>query len=238
MRLDIIPSYTMAFLLGVLLLAGCSGPARDDSSSVASRHSKSSPAAEEVSKQELTLVLASGQFEQTIEVMNRIKRMQHQGHLLPILVDVWDARFEKYPQVNREFVSSARVRIEVADVLIQAYRNGALDGRDRERDIATYARKQSTSHDLDVARQAILVLGVVNDPVDVVFFTSLVEAEAAGTFGAATVSLSRNCAADQQKVKTVATSLRSGTNRDLLLNAWESNQRLRAAICERLGTNR
>jgi hypothetical protein len=163
---------------------------------------------------------------------------QGEAHLLPILVDVWDAKFEKYPQASREFASNARIRIEVADVLIQAYRNGALDGRGRERDIATYARKLSTSHDLDVARQAILVLGVVNDPVDVAFLTSLVQAEAVGTFGAATVSLSRNCATDQLKVKTVATNLRSGTNRDLLLNAWESNQRLRAAICGHVATER
>jgi hypothetical protein len=133
LRPDRNPSFATALLLGVLLLAGCPGPTRDDSSRSASRQSNSAVAAAEVSTQELTVVLASGQFEQTIKVMNRIKRMQHQGHLLPILVDVWDAKFEKYPQASREFASNARIRIEVADVLIQAYRNGALDGRGRER---------------------------------------------------------------------------------------------------------
>jgi hypothetical protein len=192
---------------------------------------KQSQKGAEVSLRELAQALASGEVAQTIDMTNRIKAMPYQGALLPALLEIWDAKLDNFPKVSLTFVESPRIRIELADILIQAERNSLINGRARE--IAVYARQLSTSPDVDVARQAILVLGVVNVPEDVAFLTGLIGSEAAGTFNSAAISLSRNCAADPSKVKGLATGLKSATNRAFLLSAWDSNQQLRAAICER-----
>ncbi|MFN7219942.1 MAG: hypothetical protein ACK5UX_04825 [Burkholderiales bacterium] len=217
-------------LLMAAFLSGCTDSSRDERTPHAAGEARPLSKGIEVSREELSLVLVSGQVAQAIDVMNRIKAMQHQGDLLPALLEVWDGKLDNFPKVNRAFIDSPRIRIEVADILIQAERNGLINGRARE--LAVYARQLSTSQDVDVARQAILVLGVVNAPEDVAFLTRLIDSESAGTFNVAAVSFSRNCAADASKIKMIATSLKSAENRALLLSVWDSNQLLRAAICE------
>jgi len=184
-----------------------------------------------VSRAELTAVLASRDFDQSIVLINRVKRMRYQGEVLPLLMQVWQLDLSAIPQVDKAFAAHPRIRLEVADVLIQASRNGKV-GLQTDA-YSGYARQHVSSKDRDVARQAILVLGVANDAADVELLINVLAEENGATFGAAANSFVRNCAVDDARVAQIASHIKNQERGEYLRSSWKDMQALRSHICRR-----
>jgi hypothetical protein len=182
-----------------------------------------------VGRDELVSTLASKDFDRTISLMNRIKRMRYQGDVLPLLSEVWQLNLAAMPDVDKGFVTHPRIRLEVADVLMQASRNGAPNLEPAA--YVDYARQHARSKDPDVARQAVLVLGVANDPVDIGLLAEILSVESEATFRAAAIALVRNCAVDEARVSRIADSLRSRELQADLRKSWTDAQGLRRHVC-------
>ncbi len=182
-----------------------------------------------VGRDELVATLESKDFDRTISLMNRIKRMRYQGDLLPLLNDVWQLNLASMPNVEKAFVAHPRIRLEVADVLMQASRNGAPNLEPAA--YRAYARQHATSKDPDVARQAVLVLGLANDPADIALLAEILGAETEAASRAAVISLVRNCAVDEARVMRIAGGLRSRELQADLRKSWTDAQGLRRHVC-------
>lgn len=182
-----------------------------------------------VGRDELVTVLASKDFDRTIAVMNRVKRMRYQGDVLPLLSDVWAANLAAMPQVDKSFVSHPRVRLEITDVLLQASRNGAIGLEPAA--YAAYARQNAMSKDADVARQALLVLGIANDPADVPVLAGVLAEEQEATFRAAATSLARNCVVDEARISRIADGLKKAELKEYLRESWRDVQGVRRYSC-------
>src|SRR5262245_30947442 len=63
-------------------------------------------------------------LDDTIHILNEVKRAQHGGDVLPLVQDLWSNDKKKHPDVPWNFVNLDAVRINIADILVQAYRNG------------------------------------------------------------------------------------------------------------------
>lgn len=185
---------------------------------------------ESVGPAEFVRVLTNGNYDETIEVLNRVKRMRHQGEIIPLLQAVWTGQGSQLPTSATEFASSSRVRIELADVLLQASKNGREDLTPGE--YVAFARQLVTSSDPGSAAQALLVLGIANEPTDVPVLEGTLAKEAPATFRAAALAYVDSCAVPHSKVIAIASGL-SKENGNYLLEAWETAQERRKWSCIR-----
>jgi hypothetical protein len=188
------------------------------------------PADSAVSRDELVATLLTQDFDRTILMMNRVKGMRYQGDVLPLLAEAWELKLTNLPQVNRAFVAHPRIRIELADVLLQASRNGAAGLQPEE--YISYARQNAISNDREVAMQAILVLGVGRDRADLPLLTTILESESESTFQAAAISFVQNCAVDDARITSTADHLRSRARQEQLRQLWRDELKFRAHICK------
>lgn len=142
------------------------------------------------SKQDFLQELRSDDIDHIVSIMNDVKRQRYKGELLPIIVDAWKGHVENLPEVNWSMLRTDRVRLELADILLQANRNGLidLDKSEFEETIHEWIENQ----DRDVARQAVIVLSLIDNERNVSILTEVALGRPK-LFRAAVFSLSRMC---------------------------------------------
>jgi hypothetical protein len=114
----------------------------------------------------LLKAIKAQKLDETIGVLNEIKQAQHRGDVLPLLLDLWRNDQQKHTDVPWNFVNLDAVRINIADILVQAYRNGQAE-IDRP-SVHAFAKKVATaSGDVQARANALVVLGIIDDPRDV-----------------------------------------------------------------------
>ncbi|MFA6903767.1 MAG: hypothetical protein WC236_11870 [Gallionellaceae bacterium] len=171
-----------------------------------------------VSQDELIAVLETKNFDLTISVMNRVKMTHYKGDLIPLLKNIWAGKLVDIPNINKVFVDHPRIRLEIANVLLQASRNDL--GFDLEpNSYNEYARSMVHSKDKDVAIQAISILNIANNPADLFLLKKLVEEENSATFRIAVIAFTNNRAATQIDVERVAEALKSSEIREYLMRS-------------------
>ena len=95
------------------------------------------------------------------KTLNDVKQMKYQGQILPFLVDLWSSQKAKYPELQWEIINSDIVRVDIANVLLQAQRNGRIQINDDE--LYEFLAKLLVSSDQQVAQNAIwAVAGLVD----------------------------------------------------------------------------
>ena len=202
-----------------LLIIAC---ATSNASYASDFHIESRPAQVSMTAAELTKILRGNDYESSIKALNNVKGMRYSGHLVPTIVKLWNR--DAITGINKEFISSPRIRIELADILLQLYRNGAqgLDAKAYEE----YARSLIKSPDHDVARQAILVLGIANNPKDKNIFIEMFADKKNSHWRAAGLSLIANCATSHPTIQQLSTKV-SNERSKFIQNAWEAQKNLR-----------
>lgn len=140
---------------------------------------------------DLRAVLNSKDLDRIFEALNDVKRMPYKGEVLPYIVALWEQREEVDSSLNWQIVRLDVVRVELANILIQAIRNGLIDMGTGE--LHEFVRGHVISDDRALARNAILTLSIVNDPHDVPVLLDLAKRQHPMTFGAVVVSLSGMC---------------------------------------------
>jgi len=183
-----------------------------------------------VNRAELIATLESKNFDSTVAMMNRVKMTHYQGDLIPLLMNLWDGNFAETPQVDKAFVGHPRIRLEVADVLLQASRNGSGFNLNPN-DYVEYARKHATSEDAGVMQQAILVLDIANDPKDLPLLEKLIAEEKTSTYRVLSIAYTNNCAVTKEAVERVSATMKNQEIREYLYKLWDEVQESRAFSC-------
>lgn len=144
-----------------------------------------------VSVDELTATLKTRNVDRILVTLNTIKQMSYQGEILPFVRDLWDGRKDKYPELPWETINSNIVKVDIANILLQAHANGKIK-LDTE-SVHRYVAGMISSTDIDVARNAILTLSLLDDEKDVAKILAIAKRQQKGTFRAAVVALSKMC---------------------------------------------
>ena len=140
----------------------------------------------------LLKVINAQKLDDTISILNEVKRTQHQGDVLPLVQDLWNNDKKKYPDLPWNFVNLDAVRINIADILVQAYRNG-LANVDRGALHAFAQKVASGSSDMQARGNALLVLGIIDDARDVPVLRSAALEERDWISTSALISLGTMC---------------------------------------------
>lgn len=191
-----------------------------------------SPVSQAVTREELIAALESNSFDRMVSVMNRIKQMNYQGDLIPLLGSIWSGSLAEIPRVDKDFVDHPRIRLEIADVLLQASRNNGGFNLDPGA-YAAYARELVNFEDSAVAMEAIIVVGIANEPEDLPLLEKFISEERDATFRAAAIAYAQNCDVGKAALDRVAASIRSEENRTFLNSLWTNFQDTRKSVCRR-----
>lgn len=140
---------------------------------------------------ELIEVLNSRDIDLIIETMNHVKGMRYQGEILPVIKDLWEGRQEKYPDLHWQTVNLDIVRLEIANILVQAQKNQRIKV-DRH-DLHNFVRGLLESEDFFVANNAILTLSAIDDPNDVEKILAIAKKQEPGSFRTAVEALIAMC---------------------------------------------
>lgn len=160
-----------------------------------------------------------------VETMNQVKRVSYKSEIVPYVESLWFRTAAGLSEDDWSFLNLPRVRLEVADVLVQASKNG-MYSNDRKV-FVEYARRYVGSNDLDAARQAIIILGVNDDRGDQILLTSIGLEENNRTSDTALVLLAGMCLTDGES-GDILSKLKSKKLRSLFAKARTSQQVLQA----------
>ncbi|NOY16309.1 MAG: hypothetical protein GXP23_05140, partial [Gammaproteobacteria bacterium] len=144
-----------------------------------------------VSVADLKAELKSKNIDHIIKVMNRVKQMSYQGQILTFLHDLWDEQEVKYPDLPWETIRVDVIKLEIADILLQANANGKIK-IDREK-FHKFILELIDSADIDVVRNAIIALSIIDDEKDVDKIFFIAKRQLKGTFRASVLTLSKMC---------------------------------------------
>lgn len=214
-------------LAGFVVLSGCQERTEAPINGQPPSSQSEQKAAPSLTESSLLDALRSNDFGRVIAVMNEVKGARYSGHLVPLLVRLWVG--EELNGIDEKFVRQPRIRIELADVLAQMERNG-FQGLDRAA-YARYAKEQALSSDPDVARQAILVLGIAGTAEDLPVLEKVALQDDPDRYRAAIVAIADNCAATASFVENLERQLPEQGRKELLRKTWQEFQPLR--MCAR-----
>jgi hypothetical protein len=229
-------SVSLAMTAFLIMIGGCQKFQPSNESKNQSLYKADEHGMQTVSREELIESLESKDFDRTVSVMNRIKRMQYQGDLLPLIKDIWEGNFLSVPNVEKTFVEHQRIRIEIADVLLQASLNNS--GFKLEPSVySNYARGLVYSDDATIATQAISVVGIAKDPTDLPLLEKLLKEENTSTYRAAAIAYTENCKVNAAAIDQIASSIKSGEIRSFLRELWSGMQEIRPLSCPSFALN-
>jgi len=144
-----------------------------------------------VNVEQLTADLKTNDIDRIVKALNAVKRMSYQGEILPFIRDLWEDRKDKYPELPWKTINADIVRINLADILLQAEANGKI--KIQKEKLHQYVTEKSNSADVDVARTAILILSLIDDEKDVDRVLAIAKQQKKGTFRASVIALSKMC---------------------------------------------
>jgi hypothetical protein len=185
-----------------------------------------------VSREALISVLESKSFDQTVSMTNKIKTMHYQGDLIPLLKNIWGGNLAEMPRVDKAYVEHPRIRLEIADILLQSSRNSSGFNLDPNA-YSAYARGLINSEDSEVAVQAIVVVGIANDPADLPVLEKILAEENNATYRATALAYTMNCAVNKEAIERITTSIKKEENRSYLNEAWTDYQGMRQSVCRK-----
>jgi len=168
-----------------------------------------------ISVSELKQVLRSEDEREIVRAMNRVKQNQESHQLLMFVVQLWRNDQRQHSDVPWNIVNSELIRIEVANVLAQASNNGFVK-IDRE-ELREYARHVISGSNERAKSEAVLTLGVINNPGDVKLLKDIALLENPQTFRAAVIALAASChPSGEAALAELRTKARGRENREFV----------------------
>lgn len=179
----------IVFVVGCISLSACQG--EDVPNVVYVEEEISVDGQQFVSISEVSRQINAGDIDRIITSLNIIKRMDYQTGHFSFIEDLWEGDTEKRPNLNWEVVNRDVVKVEVANLLAQASRNGYIDVDLPE--LHRYVRTLLDSTDLRVVRAAVLTLSVFDDCQDLHPLLAEALKNRKATFRSSVVALSVSC---------------------------------------------
>lgn len=209
----------LAVTTSLMLFVGCEKTQTNEDGSQRVMGEMDAQVRKAVSRSELIAALESKDYDLTISVMNRVKTTHYKGDLIPLLKNIWAGNLVDTPQIDKEFVENPRIRLEIADVLLQASRND-MEFYLEPKAYNEYARLFVRSADEDVAIEAITVLYIANNPADFPLLQKILTEENSATYRIAVIAFTNNPAVTQADVERVAATLKRPEIREFLNSEW------------------
>ncbi|HEY9200986.1 MAG TPA: hypothetical protein VIQ81_05265 [Gammaproteobacteria bacterium] len=144
-----------------------------------------------IEKNELIQSLESRNIDIIVQALNDIKSMRYSGDILPLIKDLWEGKEEKWPDVPFDVVEKPIIKIELADILLQARSNGLIEINVDQ--YQNYLRNILSSKDLKVVANAVLILSGIEDKDDIPLILNVAKKNNQVTFRAAILALSTMC---------------------------------------------
>lgn len=138
----------------------------------------------------LTVALSENNVEEVLSLINDAKEHSYQGEMIPFMYSLWKG--EGLPTgTSLVLIKKDVVRINIADFLVQAYKNGLVEINERE--FQTFAQKVLSSNDATAISSALLVLAHIDDPNDIKRIELFVLSKSDYLFRSAALSLAMMC---------------------------------------------
>lgn len=169
-----------------------------------------------VTHEELDLVFRSAGVRTVVNALNELKKGTHDRQSLLYVVDAWSHQYDKHPEWNSSMLTDRSVRINLADVIVQAVSNQELEFNICE--IIVFARHSANDDDPEVAGRALLILARANHAEDVQLISNVaLTAVDESVFRRAVLALSRmDRNKSEQALQMVHDSLEDRTRRDYI----------------------
>lgn len=136
-------------------------------------------------------ILKSRNIDKIIETMNDIKKLANEKKILNVVIDLWAKNDEKYPDLPWDIITTDVVRLELADILIQAKKNRVIDLEISS--MHTFVSRLIQGDDYRTKLQALLVLPLFNDPRDVPIILDVIKTPGSAWFRAGVRTLAAMC---------------------------------------------
>ena len=150
-----------------------------------------------VSVEDLKADLQTRDIDRIMKALNVVKQMTYQGQVLPFLVDLWTNQKDKYPDLRWEIINSDIVKLDIADVLLQAQRNGRI--QIDKGSVYEFIASLLDSNDVQVAQNAILTLSLIDEPRSVERILSASKRQNIWTFRSSAHALASMCHPSAEK---------------------------------------
>ncbi len=168
-----------------------------------------------ISSSELIKDINSGDANLVVSDLNLIKASGIEDEVLHTVLELWQTDRKKYPRLNWTLISKGVVRVELADVLLQAESNGLI--KLNTEPLHKYVVDMLESKDSDASISAILALSGVDDPNDVDRIYKIASREQGESFRASIVSLTQMCnPAANRALESLRTKIKSKNNIEFL----------------------
>lgn len=215
--------FILLMVLSGFWVSGCSDAEKSERRDVV-------PAPLSDTRSRLLTDLQSGDVNRIVVALNDAKATPSDGRVLQLLRTVWSLDVATLPGVSLDVMNDPRVRIEVADALMQASNN-----RDAEVDragILEYARSLIASDDAKVSRSAVTVIGFGFDDRDIGLLVDLYLKDDR-LWRTAAFSLVTHCGVSEGEIESL--SRRAGGERgEFLRNFWSKAGSSRDVWCKRI----
>jgi len=188
-----------------------------------------------VSVEDIKADLRTQDIDLILQTLNNVKQMKYQGQVLPLVRDLWDNKKEIYPDLQWEIINSDIIRIDIANVLLQAQRNGRI--QIDTNGIYDFVAGLVDSSDVQVAQNAILTLSLINESRSAEKIMSAAKRQNKWTFRSSIVALLSMCHSSAEKaLDQLEMSVRD--NAGLRAEIQKDRQKMaayrtRTAICDR-----
>ena len=144
-----------------------------------------------VDLRELYEVFQSKDLGKIKNTLNDISSMRHQGKLLGFLLDVWNQKKTKYPELSWSTLNKDIIRLNITNILVQAKNNGFIEIDIKE--MHKYVLSLVDVWDKELAGQAIRNLSLFRDQKDVPLLLSIAKRNERSTFRYSIMALSTMC---------------------------------------------
>ncbi len=191
-----------------------------------------------VTIESLTADLESKDIDRIDKSLNDVKRLSNKGQILPFIADLWDQRKEKHPGLPWDVINTNIVRVEIADILLQAHQNARI--KLDPQPIHRFVVGQIDSDDPDIARKAIGALALVDDSADVGKLKEIATRKDPATFRLAVATLTQMC---NENAKSAVAELDNSIIEPELKSYIQKRRhdsdefKKRTAWCDRSGSN-
>lgn len=168
-----------------------------------------------VSSSELIKDINSGDVSLVVSDLNSIKSSGLKNNTLHTVLELWNIDVKKHPGLNWSLVKEDVIRVELADVLLQAESNGLIKLNTEY--LHEYVTSMLESKDHNVLNSAILALSGIADLNDIDKIYKIAKQEQGESFRASVVSLSQMCnPAANRALESLRTKIKSKNNIEFL----------------------
>lgn len=185
-----------------------------------------------ISKTELVTAIERKDVNKTIEILNHVKTLRYQGDFLPLIVDLWDKKNLPNTTIDTQFLDNPIVRLELADVLLQAAKNETMNDLNPG-EYVQYALELISHGDNSIVEKSLLILAIANRKQDVVVVEEILlnENVSSRIFNVAAIAYGQNCYVNDHTLSVLFSKIKDEKKKKILTQKREELKILRSHIC-------